>query len=55
LIIPCIVNDLQIFTLPTNAQSYNYVFHSSLAPTSFGLTAIIREQTPTMLELTAMK
>ena len=26
LIIPCIVNDLQIFMLPTNAQFYNYVF-----------------------------
>jgi hypothetical protein len=55
LIIPCIVNDLQIFTLPTNAQFYNYLFHSLLSPTSFGLTAIIREQTPILLELTTMK
>jgi hypothetical protein len=54
LIIPCILNDLQIFTLPTNAQFYNYLFHSSLSPTSFGLTAIIREQSHILLELTAM-
>ena len=41
----CIVNDLQVLTVPTNAQFYCYVFHTYLAPTHFGLSAIIRELT----------
>jgi hypothetical protein len=40
--LPCIVKDLKILVVPTNAQFYFYVFHSELAPTCFGLTAIIR-------------
>jgi len=39
--------NLQILTVPTNAQFHNYVFHYYLAPTCFcfGLTAINRELT----------
>jgi len=44
------VSDLQILTVPTEAQFHNYVFHSYLAPTCFGLTAITREQTPILLK-----
>jgi hypothetical protein len=38
---------MQILTAPTTAQFCYYVFHSSLAPTCFGLTAIIKELTLT--------
>jgi len=51
----CFVNDLQIRSAPTNAQFYYYVFHSLLAPTCFGFNAIIRELTPMLLKLTAIK
>ena len=44
------VGDLQILTVPTEAQFHNYVFNSYLAPTCFRLTAIIREQTPILLK-----
>ena len=54
LFIPCIVNDLHILTVPANAQFY-YVFHSQSAATPFGLAAIIRELTPTLLKLTAIR
>ena len=40
------VGDLQILTVPTEAQFHYYVFHTYLAPTCFRLTAIIRELTP---------
>jgi len=35
--IPCTVNDLEILTVRTKAQFHNYVFHSKLATTCFGL------------------
>jgi len=38
--------NLQIPAVPTNAQFYYHVFHSYVAPTCCGLTAIIREMTP---------
>jgi len=37
---------LQTLEEPTKAQFYYYVFHTCLAPTYFGLAAIIRELTP---------
>jgi hypothetical protein len=37
---------IQIFTIPRNEQFYCSVFHSYLAVTCFGLTAIIRELKP---------
>ena len=43
MLIPCIENDLQTVSEPTNGQLRHYVFHSSLAATCFGLTAIISE------------
>jgi hypothetical protein len=44
------VGDLQILTVPTEAQFHYYVFHYCLAPTYFGLTAIIMELTPILLK-----
>lgn len=44
------VGDLQIFTVPTEAQFHYYVFHSYLAPPYFRLTAIIRELTSILLK-----
>jgi hypothetical protein len=41
------MNEIQIVTAPTIAQFWYYVFHSSLAPACFGLTAIIKELTLT--------
>lgn len=51
LFIPSILNDLHTLTVPTNAHLYGYVFHSQLAATCFGCTAIIRELTPYYLNL----
>ena len=44
--------DLRTLIVPTNAQFYYCVFQSSLVPTCFGLTAIIRELTAISLKLT---
>jgi hypothetical protein len=44
------VGDLQILTVSTEVQFHYYVFHSCLAPTYFGLTAIIMELTPILLK-----
>jgi len=38
---------MQILTAPITARFCYYVFHSSLAPTCFGLTANIKELTST--------
>jgi hypothetical protein len=43
--------DLQTPAVPTNAQFHYYVHHAYLAPTCFGLTAIIRELTSYYLTL----
>ena len=48
-------NHLQSLTTPTNAYFCFRVVHSSLAPTCFGVTAIIKERTRIMLKLTAIK
>ena len=52
--IKTITKVLQIFTVPTNAQFYYNAVHSC-ASARFGLNAIIRELTPILLKLTAIK
>ena len=42
--------DFLILTAPPEAQFHYYVFHSYLAPTCFGLTAIIRGLTAILLK-----